>query len=76
MRAVFMPSVAALAGCTSSTDNLQRATAMSVGSSPDRVTVANVERGISDVRWTADAGGRRYACSADDVVRRPSCVRQ
>ena len=71
-------SIFALAGCASSTDNLQRATAMSVPGnlSPDRITVANVDRGASSVSWTADAAGKTYACSADDMVRRPYCARR
>lgn len=68
----------AVAGCASSTDNLQRATAQSIGGnlSPDRITIANVDRGLSNVSWTADAAGRTYSCSADDMVRRPYCARR
>jgi hypothetical protein len=72
-------AVATLFGCASTTDNLQRATAMSIGGNnvqPDRVVIADVQRGVMDISWTAEVGGSRYACSADDMVRRPYCARR
>lgn len=69
----------ALAGCASSTDNLQRASATFMGHnvSPENVGVSNVQRGATEVRWTATApNGTAYSCSADDMVRRPSCAQQ
>lgn len=68
----------ALAGCASSTDNLRRVTASSVPGNlpPDRIVVADVDRGMTDVHWTAQADGRSYACSADDMVHRAVCVRR
>jgi hypothetical protein len=71
-------SVVLLAGCASSSAELQRATATSVGGNlaPDQVAIVDVNRGLTEVSWTATAGGRNYACSADDMVRRTSCVRR
>jgi hypothetical protein len=71
-------ALAALSGCASTTDNLQRATAMSISGNvtPDRVVIADVQRGVSDVSWSASVGGSQYACSADDMVRRPYCARR
>ncbi len=67
----------ALAGCASTTENLHRATAMSIGGgiAPERIMVAKVERGVSDVKWTADTPRGTFECSADDMVRRPYCAR-
>jgi hypothetical protein len=68
----------ALAGCASTNDSLQRATAMSIGGNsvaPDEIVIANVQRGMMDVSWTASVGTAQYACSADDMVRRPHCRR-
>lgn len=68
-----------LAGCASSVDNLQRASAMSIGKSilPESIQISNVQRGVTDVRWTATPPrGPTYICSADDMVRNPSCSRQ
>ena len=70
--------VAATAACQSSQENLQRATAMSVGNglSPQSVNVSDVDRGMTSVTWNAATPLGRYACSADDMVRRPYCVKQ
>jgi len=67
----------AASGCASSTGSLQQATAMSIGGNvlPDNVVVSNVDRGMTRVTWSASASGHRYACSADDMVRRPYCAR-
>lgn len=67
-----------LAACASTTGNLSRETARTIGgnTSPDAVTVSDVERGPTTVRWKALVGGTTYACSADDMVTRPYCVRQ
>ncbi len=67
-----------LAGCASSADNLQRVSAMLVGNGvpPERIDISNVQRGMTDVRWTATVpSGGIFLCSADDMVRHPSCVR-
>lgn len=78
MRKALVVAALALAGCASSTENLQRATAMSIGGNiaPEQIAVADVSRGITDVRWTASAAGQTYSCSADDMVRRPYCARR
>lgn len=78
MRKLWIVAALALTGCASSTESLQRATAMSVGGNvlPESVQVSDVQRGMMDVRWTAEAAGRTYSCSADDMVRRPYCARR
>ena len=66
-----------LTGCASSVDNLQRASAVSIGKNvlPENIRISDVQRGITDVRWTATLfGGLAYICSADDMVRHSSCA--
>jgi hypothetical protein len=68
---------AALFGCASTGDNLQRETARSIGGnvSPEQVTVTDIDRGITGVKWKATAPTGRYTCSADDMVRRVLCTK-
>ena len=68
----------ALSGCASGNVNLARATAMSVGHNvaPEAVAISNVHRGAMSVRWLATTPKGHYSCSADDMVRRPYCVKQ
>jgi len=70
-------AVLAVAGCASTDNNLQRETARSIGGNvtPEQVTVSNIDRGATSVKWQAVAPGGRYACSADDMVRRVLCTR-
>lgn len=64
-------------GCASTTENLQRETARSIGDvAPQAVAVKNVNRGVSSVSWEADSPKGPYACSADDMVRRVLCVKK
>lgn len=66
-----------LAGCASTAGNLQRETARYLGDvSPDAVTVSNIDRGATSVSWTADTPKGHFSCSADDMVRRPYCVKK
>jgi starvation-inducible outer membrane lipoprotein len=67
-----------LTACASTSDNLQRASAMSIGNNtlPENVTLSNIDRGATSVKWTAMAGGQTYSCSADDMVRRPYCAKR
>lgn len=67
-----------VSGCASGNVNLARATAISVGLNvaPEEVTVSNVHRGAMSVRWLATTPTGHYSCSADDMVRRPLCVKQ
>lgn len=66
---------AGLLGCASTDDSLQRATAITIGSHvpTQRIAISDVDRGMTSVSWTATANGLAYACSADDMVRRPYC---
>ena len=66
-----------LAGCASTTENLQRETARNIGNlNPEQVTVSNVKRGMSSVTWDANTPQGPYSCSADDMVHRPHCVKK
>jgi hypothetical protein len=64
-------------GCASTSENLQRETARYLGDvSPEQVTVLNIQRGMTDVKWEAETPKGIYSCSADDMVRRPYCVKK
>jgi hypothetical protein len=79
MRTMILVALLTLGACNGSEENLQRTTAMQIGSnvSPARVTVTNVEHHWlqGDVMWNATYGGRAYSCSADLNVLSPHCVR-
>jgi hypothetical protein len=67
----------AVVGCASTTENLQRETARSIGDvAPQAVSVLNVNRGVTSVSWEADSPKGSYNCSADDMVRRVLCVKK
>jgi len=70
--------ILSLAACASTSDNLQRASAMSIGNNtlPENVMLSNIDRGATSVKWTAVAAGQTYSCSADDMVRRPYCAKR
>jgi hypothetical protein len=68
-----------LLACQSNIGSLQRAAAMSMNPTPlpDSVRVTEVHRGASSVKWVAThPNGDVYDCSADDMVRRPICVKR
>lgn len=67
-----------LCGCASTGGNLQRETARSIGGniSPEQVTVSDVDRGATSVKWKASAPTGKYDCSADDMVRRVLCTKK
>jgi hypothetical protein len=77
LAAALCGTALALVACASTGDNLQRATAMAIGSNidPDSVRVSDIDRGATSVHWNATTPQGRYKCSADDMVRRPYCVR-
>lgn len=63
--------------CASMPSNLRRATADSVGGiSAHEVLVSNVHRGLRNVSWQADTPKGQFDCSADDMLRRVSCVKR
>lgn len=64
-------------GCASSMANLQRETARSIGGDilPEQVTISNVDRGATDVKWDAETPVGSYKCYADDMLRRVNCVK-
>lgn len=64
-------------GCASTESNLQRESARVIGhgTTPEQVTVSNIDRGISNVKWVAKTSRGSFNCSADDMVRRVYCTR-
>lgn len=79
MKKVFLSLslIVSVAGCASTTENLQRETARSIGDvTPQAVAVKNVNRGVTSVSWEADSPKGAYSCSADDMVRRVHCVKK
>ena len=80
MERLFLLLIAATVTCTScqnSDANLKRETARVIGNlTPDQVTVASVERGVTNVEWKAETPKGRYQCSADDMLRRVNCVKR
>lgn len=67
----------AVVGCASTTENLQRESARSIGDvTPEAVTVKNVNRSATSVKWEAESPKGAYSCSADDMVRRVLCVKK
>jgi hypothetical protein len=63
------------AGCANTAANLQRETARNIGNiHPSKVTVTDIQRGITSVIWKASTPQGMYDCSADDMVRRAHCV--
>ena len=73
----FLWFLVVVASCASAPGNLQRETARVLGDvSPDAVTVSNVDRGITSVKWDAATPKGPYACSSDDMLRRPYCVKK
>jgi hypothetical protein len=72
-RVLYMVAVVGLlSACASTTENLQRETARSIGNNigPSDVAVSNINRRATSVSWDAAAKGVNYNCSADDMVRR------
>jgi hypothetical protein len=68
---------AALAACASNESALGIATATATSGSftSDQVTISDVDRGATTVTWKAQTPSGRYSCEADDMVRRPHCVK-
>ena len=64
-------------GCASTEANLQRESARVIGqgTSPSQVAISNIDRGLTNVSWTAETSKGKFNCSADDMVRRVNCVK-
>lgn len=60
-------------GGASSEKNLKRETGRVLSIDPDTVSVFEIHRGMTDVTWKAATPKGSYKCSADDMVRRPTC---
>lgn len=78
MKLQFAAVALFLVACASSTDNLARETARSIGGiTSEQVTnITNVKRGATAASWEADAPTGHYKCEADDMLRRVNCVKQ
>ena len=73
----ILAAILALAGCASTTENLQRESARSIGDvQPETVKVSNVNRGATSVTWDAESTKGPYGCSADDMIRRMLCLKK
>ncbi len=66
----------ALSACASTSETLQRATAIAINRNilPESIVISDVQRRASSVTWTAVASTGTYSCTADDMVRRPYCA--
>ena len=72
----FSLATTSLVACVNTTPNLQRETARFIGDiTSDQVTVSDVQRGITDVKWKAQTPKGDYTCEADDMLRRVNCVK-
>jgi hypothetical protein len=71
-------ALSSLSGCASTTENLRMETARFLGGnvSPGQVTVTDIDRGASNVKWKAAAPNGNYDCWADDMLRKVSCAKQ
>ena len=77
MKKLAFVALVAMAGCASTNANLQRETARSIGNTMDEdVTVSDVDRSATSVKWNAQTKDATYRCSADDMVRRVNCVKR
>ena len=69
--------VGLVCGCASTEANLQRESARSIGQglSPNQVVIADIDRGATNVSWTAETPKGKFKCFSDDMVRRVNCVK-
>jgi hypothetical protein len=76
--AVAVCLASSLVGCASTNENLQRESARAIGGNvaERQVSVSNVERGATSVKWKATTPNGNYECSADDMVRRVLCTKK
>jgi hypothetical protein len=74
---VFVLGMIFFTGCASTSDNLARETARTIGGlRPDQVTISDVQRGMTSVSWVAKTPSGVYDCAADDMVRRVNAVKR
>ena len=50
------------------------ATASALGTAPDQIEISELESGAAKWTWRAVAGGKTYACDADELMRLPNCL--
>ena len=73
----IVSAVLLLVGCASTSDNLARETARTIGGlRSDQVTITDVKRGMTSVSWVATTPSGIYDCEADDMVRRVNAVKR
>jgi hypothetical protein len=66
----------AISGCASRELSLQRASATTIPGNylPTDIKVDGIHRSFANVDWIAyTSDGKKFRCSADDMVRRPTC---
>ncbi len=78
MKAITFISFLLLSACASTDENLRMETARYLGGniSPNQVSVSNIDRGVSNVKWKATAPNGSYECWADDMVRKVGCAKK
>ena len=79
MKTLFTIVTAAflLVGCASTPGNLSRETARTIGGlRSDQISVSDVKRSVTSVRWVATTPSGVYDCEADDMVRRVNAVKR
>jgi len=78
MKRLIFAAALLLAGCASTTDNLARETARTIGGlTSSQIVVSDVKRGTTSVSWVAKTpSGAVYDCEADDMVRRVNAVKR
>ncbi len=64
-------------GCASSTQNIKSKTASHIGGVlSDQVTITNIDRGMTEVKWNAKTPNGSYRCEADDMMKNVNCVKK
>jgi hypothetical protein len=43
------------------------------GAAADQIVISQLEAGAVKWTWKAEAGGKTYACDADELLRLPDC---
>jgi len=74
---ILIAATLILAGCASTSNNLARETARTIGGiKSEDVAVSGVKRGVTSVSWVATTPSGVYDCESDDMVRRVNAVKR
>lgn len=72
---VLAAACAAAGPPTDEVASLRQVTAEAIGlPSQSDITISDQQRTVAKWSWQAAAGGKRYACDADQDMRLPSCI--